>query len=74
MKRHPTRAVRSSRLATAMDRRAVCRSAFSGKQVIAAYASFATTALSPLKDRLSFLAVDFYHERLRPNYSNMVVG
>src|SRR5271165_4084122 len=69
----PTRSVRSSRLAASMGWRAVHRSAFSGKQVIAAYASFATTALSPLGDRFSFLALDFYHERPRSSYSNMVV-
>src|ERR1700726_1130290 len=69
----PTRSVRSSRLAVSMGRRAVHRPAFSGKQGPAADASFATTALSPLGDRVSFLALDFYHERPRSNYSNMVV-
>src|SRR5271165_2464153 len=69
----PTRSVRSSRLAGSMGRRAVHRPAFSGKQGPAADASFATTALSPLGDRVSFLALDFYHERPRSNYSNMVV-
>src|SRR5271157_509012 len=69
----PTRSVRSSRLAVSMGRRAVHRPALSGKQVTAAHASSATTALSPLGDRVSFLALDFYHERPRSNYSNMVV-
>src|ERR1700730_1441398 len=69
----PTRFVRSSRLAVSMGRRAVYRSAFSGKQITATDASFATTALSPLGDRVSFLALDFYHQRPRSNYSNMVV-
>src|SRR5271165_1046417 len=69
----PTRSVRSSRLAVSMGRRAVHRSALSGKQVTAADASSATTALSPLGDRVSFLALDFYHERPRSNYSNMAV-
>src|SRR5271165_3922168 len=69
----PTRSVRSSRLAVSMGRRAVHRPAFSGKQGPAADASSATTALSPLGDRVSFLALDFYHERPRSNYSNMVV-
>ena len=59
----PTRSVRSSRLAASMGRRAIHRPAFSGKQGPAADASFATTALSPLGDRVSFLALDFYHER-----------
>src|ERR1700726_3237169 len=69
----PTRSVRSFRLAVSMGQRAVHRSAFSGKQVIAAYASFATTAFSPLGDCFSFLALDFYHQWPRPGYSNMVV-
>ena len=69
----PTRSVRSSRLAASLGRGVVHRPAFSGKQVTAAYASYATTTLSPLNDRFSLLAVDFYPERLRPNYSNMVV-
>src|SRR5271166_766464 len=69
----PTRSVRSSRLAVSMGRRAVHRSALSGKQVTAADASPATTALSPRSDRVSFLALEFYHERPRSNYSNMVV-
>jgi hypothetical protein len=60
-------------LAVSLGRRAVYRAAFSGKQGPAADASFATTALSPLGDRVSFLALDFYHERPRSNYSNMVV-
>jgi hypothetical protein len=33
----------------------------------------ATTALSHLGDRFSFLALDFYHERPRSNYANMAV-
>src|ERR1700752_5326715 len=69
----PTRPVRSTRLAAPLGRRAVHRSSFPGKQVTAAHASFATTALSPLGDRFSFLALDFYHERPRSNYANMVV-
>jgi NADPH:quinone reductase-like Zn-dependent oxidoreductase len=69
----PTRSVRSFRLAVSMGRRAVRRSAFSGKQVTAAYASFATTAFSPLGDRFSSPALDFYHQRPRPGYSNMLV-
>src|SRR5208282_6625005 len=68
----PTRSVRSSRLAVSMGRRAVHRPAFSGKQGPAADASFATTALPLLRNRFSFLALDFYHEP-RSNYSNMVV-
>src|SRR5271165_226615 len=69
----PTRSIRSSRLAVSLSRRAVHWPAFSGKQVAAADASCAKTALSPLGDRVSFLALDFYHERPRSNYSNMVV-
>src|SRR5271165_1232350 len=59
----PTRSVRSSRLAASMGRRAIHRPAFSGKQGPAADASFATTALPLLRNRVSFLALDFYHER-----------
>src|SRR5271165_2741666 len=70
----PTRSVRSARLAAPMARRAVHRSAFSGKQVTAAYASFATTALRPLRNRFYCLAMEYYHWRSRPSYSNMVVG
>src|ERR1700751_350324 len=69
----PARSVRSSCLAAFMGRRAVPPSAFSGKQITAAYASFATTALRPLGDRFSLLALAFYHEGPRPTYSNMVV-
>src|SRR5271165_7176169 len=70
----PTRSVRSARLAAPMARRAVHRSAFSGKQVTAVYASFATTALRPLRNRFYCLAMEYYHWRSRPSYSNMVVG
>src|SRR5271166_1871667 len=69
----PTRSVRSSRLAVSMGRRAVHRPAFSGKQGPAADAPFAKTAIPLLCNRFSFLALDFYHERPRSNYSNMVV-
>src|SRR5260370_5629308 len=70
---HRTWAVRSSRLATPMGRRAIYWSAFSGKHIIAAPASFATTAFPRLRNRFSFLALEFYHKRPRPSYSYMVV-
>ena len=63
----PTRSVRSSRLAVSLDRRAIHRSAFSGKQGPRADGSLATNALNSLGDRLSFLALDFCHQRPRSN-------
>jgi hypothetical protein len=64
----PTRSVRSSRMAVSLGRRAVHRSAFSGKRGPAEEASFATTDLIALGDRFSFLALDSYHQRPRSNY------
>ena len=46
-----------------LGRRALHRSAFSGKQGSPANGSLATNALNYLGDRLSFLALDFYHQR-----------
>src|ERR1700737_435313 len=71
---HPTRAVRSFRVAAALGGRTIHRSAFSGKQGLAAPVSTATLVVVDLGDCLSSLALEFHRVRPRSGCSNMAAG